>query len=633
MPALVPFDTLPELFTGLVDHYRGREVTALRYKDTDRETWVGITWEELNRRVEALAGYLHSRGVRPGDRVAILSENRPEWVIIDLAAQVLGGVNVSLYTTLPADQVAYILRDSGSQIFFTSTTIQQRKAEEIFESCPDLSEVVTMTDPGSDPASYVRTWTEVTAEGRSYWDEHRGKLSSIRDEVGPDDLASLIYTSGTTGQPKGVMLTHENFCSNVKSALSVVPFDDRDHHLSFLPLCHSFERTAGYFAVMACGATISYAESINAVSRNLQEESPTVMISVPRLFEKTYNMVNRKMEEGSVARKILFDWAVRVGRRFARKKIAGDTPGPLLRAQNRIARRLVFSKLHERLGGNLDFAVSGGAALSREIAEFFLAAGIPVVEGYGLTETAPILTANPIDRPRPGAVGHVIPGVTVAIRDLETGDLVGRLGGDDYPSELDTPEGEILVKGPNVMEGYWNDEEATEAAFDEDGWFHTGDVGQFEDGYLTITDRVKHMLVSAGGKNVYPGPIEDEFKTVRWIDQIMVVGEGREFLAALVVPDFDELTAFAREEGILYGDPADLLEKEAVQELFEREFKKYSKKASGHEKIRRFRLLDEPFTVENGLLTPTLKLRRREIEREYGDVIDQMYAEVMSRSR
>lgn len=631
MPALVPFDTIPEMFTGVADHYRGNPRAALRYKDTSLDQWIGITWDELENRVEALAGYLHESGIRPGDRVAILSENRPEWVIIDLATQILGGVNVSLYTSLPEHQVAYIVNDSGSKLLFTSTTLQQRKAQDVFDDCPDLNEVVTMSDRDDDLPEFVRHWTNVTAEGKNYWQQHEEELRPLREEVEPDDLASLIYTSGTTGQPKGVSLTHENFCSNVKAALSVVPFDDTDHHLSFLPLFHSFERTAGYHAVMACGATISYAESVNAVSRNLEEVHPTVMISVPRLFERMYGLVFKSMEDGSSIKKKVFSWAVNIGRKTAKKKLAGKTPGPLLRMQQKLADRLVFSKLHEKLGGNLRFAVSGGAALSKEIGEFFMAAGIKIIEGYGLTETAPIVSANPMDRPRFGTVGHVLPGVTVAIQRLEDKTIIGQLRGEDYPTNLSTAEGEILVKGPNVMKGYWNDEPGTRDAFDDEGWYHTGDVGCFDEGYLTITDRVKHMIVSKGGKNIYPGPIEDQFKTVRWIDQIMVVGEGREFLCALVVPEFEELEKYARQENISFSDTEELLKHSDIQSLFKQTFRDYSRTASSHEKIRRFRLLNEPFTVDNGLMTPTLKLRRKNIERTYQDTIQAMYDEVLSR--
>lgn len=629
MPAIVPFDTLPQLFNRLAAHYAGRQHPALGYKDRRSKAWVDITWDELLQTVHAMAGYLHKRGVRRGDRVAILSENRPEWTITDLATQLLGGVNVSLYTSLPASQVGYIVKDSGSKIFVTSTSIQLRKAEQIFDDCPDLEEIISMSELRTDRPPYVRNWDDVMAEGAAYWQEHEAELAAIADDVKPDDLCALIYTSGTTGTPKGVMLTHENFCSNAKAALERVPFGPDDHHLSFLPLCHSFERTAGYTAVFACGAKVTYAESIDTVSKNLVEVSPTVMISVPRLFEKVYNLIAKSVEEGSSVKKRIFSWSVDAGMKAAHARHNGRGAGLLLKAQQNLAHRLVFSKLHEKLGGNLRFAVSGGAALPRKIGEFFQAAGITIIEGYGLTETAPVLTINPFGRPRYGTVGHVIPGVTIAIQRTSDLKIVGQLSGEDYPSNLTTEEGEIIARGPNIMKGYWNNEEATREAIDPDGWYHTGDVGRFEDGYLVITDRIKHMIVSAGGKNIYPGPIEDQFKTVQWIDQILVVGEGREFLTALVVPQFEALQKYARDHEIAFEDDADLIQKPEIQKLFEEEFRNYSRQAAAHEKIRDFRLLTEAFSVENDMLTPTMKPKRRIIEERYADLIESMYASVV----
>jgi long-chain acyl-CoA synthetase len=623
MPALVDFETIPQLFNRLASYYEGRDRTFLRYKEDD--TWKTHSWEAVRRQVRQVAGYLHRAGVRKGDRVAILSENRPEWLITDLATQLLGGVNVSIYTTLPADQAAYILQNSGARQLILSRPLQQRKAFDCFDDCPDLEGVVTTSAPEKNPP-WLTTWDEALNEGGAYWDEHEDDLALLAGQVEPDDLCALIYTSGTTGQPKGVMLTHRNLCSNAKAAHRRVHITDEDHHLSFLPLCHSFEHTTGYIAVMAAGATISFAESIEAISKNLPEVQPTLMISVPRLFEKMYNIVTKQIEEGSALQKRIFDWAVQTGRRAAEAK-KGDGAVPwTLQAQNALAQRLVFSKLHEKLGGNLNLAVSGGAALPKQIGQFFEAAGVPVAEGYGLTETAPVLAVNPPDAPRYGTVGAILSGVTVAIRRLDDDAIAGQLSGDDHPSDLTTDEGEILVKGPNVMQGYWQDEEATRRAFDDDGWFRTGDVGRFEDGYLAITDRLGHMIVSRGGKNIYPGPIEDAFKSVPDISQILVVGEGRSFLTALIVPDLEALREHADEQGWTYDSDEELLARPEVQGRFEDPIREYGRDAAPHERIRNFALLAEPFTVENGLLTPTMKPRRRRIEERYADRIDEMYA-------
>ena len=625
MPALVKFSTAPELFRNLVAHFEGSGRAALSYKDRYSKEWVDITWDEIHERVMDLAAYLYERGVRKGDRVAVLVENRPEWAMIDLATQWLGGVNVSLYTSLPASQVQFIVHDSGSKFLFVSTSIQLRKAEEIFESCPDLTEVVTMSELRSEHGAFVRHWDDVMAEGASYRETHAEELQRQPDAVTADDVSALIYTSGTTGEPKGVMLTHRNFSSNILAALDLVPFGPDDHHLSFLPLCHSFERTAGYLAVLSCGARVSYAESIDTVSRNLGEVHPTVMISVPVLFEKVYNTIKRTVEEGSAIKRMIFDWSVAAGRSAADARRNGKSAGPILRAQQRLAHRLVFAKLHDRLGGNLRFAVSGGAALPKEVGEFFEAAGIVIIEGYGLTETSPVVTANPIDAPRYGTVGHVLPGVTVAIQSLEDQRMLGEQRGDDYPSSLTTKEGEILAKGPNIMKGYWGRDEATKEAIDADGWYHTGDVGRFEDGYLMITDRIKHMIVSAGGKNIYPGPIEERLKSLTIIDQIVVIGERREYLTALVIPNIDALKKYAEDNGISASSDEDLLSRPEIQKLFDTEFRSYSRSVAAHEKIRGFRILSEPFSVDNGLLTPTMKPRRRAIGERYAALIDEMY--------
>lgn len=629
MPAQVEFDTIPQLFRRLCSRYRGQERPVLRYKERN-VGWHDITWEQLEDRAQGLAGTLHQNGIRPGDRVALLSENRPEWAVTDLGAQLIGGVNVSIYTSLPPSKVAYILRDSEAAACVVSVPVQRKKIEEIVDECPALETVIVMSELPDNPPRYMIHWDEGIASGCEYWSEHEDELTAIAGDISPEDPSALIYTSGTTGEPKGVVLTNRNFCSNVKAALQRVPFGEKDHHLSFLPLAHAFERTAGHIAVLAAGATISYAESVEAVSRNLTEVEPTIMISVPRMFEKIYNRVTKKASEGGQIKQKLFEWAVRTGKKHIEaQQSEGDSPGPWLDVQKAIAQRLVFSTLHEKLGGNLRFAVSGGAALPKEIGTFFQAAGVTIIEGYGLTETAPVISVNPLEAPRYGTVGHILPGVSVAIQSMEDDGRIGELHGNDYPTGLSTEEGEILVKGPNVMKEYWQRPEETRAAFDPDGWYHTGDVGRFDQGYLQITDRLKHMIVSRGGKNIYPGPIEETFKTKAWVDQIIVLGEGRSFLTALVVPDFESIRMRARDHDIdesAYSDE-ELIQHEDIYDLFEQLFRTFNREAAAHEKIRNFRLLSEPFTVEAGTLTPTLKLRRNVIQDRYADRIDAMYEE------
>jgi long-chain acyl-CoA synthetase len=619
MPALVPFRTIPELFRNLTAHFAGQGRAMLTYKDKKSKQWVNLTYEDVQAQVEAFAGFLHARGIRPGDRVAILAENRPEWVVADLATQLLGAVNVSLYTTLPPSQVGYIVKDSGSKIFVVSTPMQLRKAEEVFDRCPELETLVAM-EPRKDRTPQTVTWDDALREGANHYKAHAAEIAALGEAVRPDDLCALIYTSGTTGVPKGVMLTHENFCENVNSSLGRLDFGPTDVHLSFLPLCHSFERTAGYTAVMSCGARIAYAESVDAVSKNLPEVQPTVLISVPRVFERVYAGVMKGLEGQSPAKVKIFDWAVRTGRKVAAVRAAGKTPGPILAAQQKVAHALVFSKLHEKLGGRVRFAVSGGAALPRHIGEFFEAAGLRIIEGYGLTETSPVLSFNPMHAPRFGTVGHVIPGVTIGI--YREGQIIAQQKGDDYPSNLDTDEGEIVAKGPNIMRGYWGNDAATREAIDDQGWYHTGDVGRFEDGYLRITDRIKHMLVSKGGKNIYPGPIEDQLKGMsNLIEQLIVLGEGREFLTVLVVPNADAAKA-------LTGETTDEAARAhpKVEEELRKVIKAYSRTAASHEKVRDLRVLAEPFTIENEMMTPKMSLKRKAIEQHHAALIEGMYA-------
>lgn len=626
--AIVTFKTIPEMFIRLSEYYQDKDQPALRYKDKKTKQWEDISWATYRERVEAFAAFLYHKGVRKGDRVAILSENRPEWTIADYGTQLIGAITVSLYTTLPPKDVAYILKDSGSRVFVVSTNIQLKKAEEIFDECTELHEIISITPP-KNPATHITVWDEVMEKGRAYWGQYGATIMNEFERTTEHDVSSLIYTSGTTGNPKGVMLTHKNFCSNVHAALQRIELLPGELHLSFLPLSHSFEQTAGYHAIQAIGGIIAYAESVEAVINNLSEVHPSVLISVPRVFERAYNVIIKNVEEGSPTKKRIFYWALETGMKMAEARANFKNPNPILTAQYKLATKLVFSKIHERFGGRVRLAVSGGAALPAAIGNFFNAAGIPIVEGYGLTETSPVININPQNRPVYGTVGHVIPDVTVAIQRLSDNQIIGQLSGNDYPSTFSCEEGEILCKGPNIMKGYWNNEQATKDAIDADGWFHTGDIGKFVDGYLKITDRLKHMLVSKGGKNIYPGPIEDLFKTNPLIDQIMVVGEAKEFLTALVVPNGDNLIAWAKTNDVAYRNPEELNTNKAFLDAISKGFREYSKNAASHEKIRDFRIVVEPFTVENGMMAPTLKLKRKVIEKQYADLIDAMYAEVV----
>ena len=622
MPTIVAFETLTDLFQNVVAKYKNSDKTAFAYKPTADEPYKTIRWSEVEEDVKAVASYLIDQDIRMEDRVAILSENRYEWAVVDLAIQMVGAINVSLYATLPPKQCEFILKDSGAKLFFVSTGIQLKKAVEVFDACDDLTQIIAFDEPKVQKyieKDYVKLFDTVCTAGSKTEPQHSGELKNRVKSISPEDVATLIYTSGTTGQPKGAMLTHRNIVSNVKAAHEAISISDSDRCLSFLPLCHSFERTGGYYAMMAGGAEIYYAESVDTVARNMLEAHPTIVVSVPRLFEKIYNLVTKNVQQGSAIQQSIFNWALSVGEKYWHGKRG------IVSVQKTVADKLVFDKLKERTGGNIKFFVSGGAALPAEIGAFFMSAGLNILEGYGLTETSPVMCCNRYGDEKMGTVGKVINGVTVGIQRLDDNEIVASLSGEEYPSDLTSEPGEILNRGPNTMKGYWKNEEATREMIDENGWLHTGDVGRFVDGRLQITDRIKHMIVNAGGKNIYPGPIEDMFKTSKWIDQLVVVGEKQAYMAALIVPDFETLEGHARQNDISYDTIEELLEKEAVINLFSKEVRSFSKELASHEKIRDFRLLPQEFSVETGELTPTLKVKRRVIENKYGHLIEDIF--------
>ncbi len=623
MPTVVAFETLTDLFLNLSKKYKGTDKTAFARKPKTDEPYETINWDQVHEDAHTLAAYMIKHGIEAGDRVAILSENRYEWAVVDLAMHLIGAVNVSLYTSLPPKQCEYILKNSEAEMFFVSTGIQLKKAREVFDNCEHLNRVIAFDEPNISSYlddAYVSLFDEVMTEGAKELPKVQDEIDRRSKAIEPEDLATLIYTSGTTGKPKGAMLTHRNIVSNIKAAHQRIDIMETDRCLSFLPLCHSFERTAGYYAMMAGGAEIYYAESVDTVAKNMTEAHPTIIMSVPRLFEKIYNLVSKSVEEGSAVKQKIFDWAQKVGRKYA------DGERGLVSMQKKLADKLVFDKLKERTGGRIRFFVSGGAALPAEIGHFFMGAGLHIIEGYGLTETSPVMCCNTYGDEKMGTVGKVLPGVTVAIQRLEDSKIIAEISGENYPTDHNSEQGEILCKGPNVMKGYWKNDEATREMIDDDGYLHTGDVGKFVDGKLQITDRIKHMIVNAGGKNIYPGPIEDLFKTSKWIDQLVVVGERQPYMAALIVPDFEALEEHAEEEGIEYDSIEDLIQKDEVQKIYSKEVRSHSKDLASHEKIRDFRIVPNEFTVETGELTPTLKIKRRIVEDKYGHLINDIFS-------
>jgi long-chain acyl-CoA synthetase len=564
--------------------------------------WVHISGEAFIRRVRHVALGLARLGIRAGDRVALLSENRPEWSITDLAILSIGAVNVPIYTTQAVDQVRFILEDCGARALFVSGKRVFKHARKGLDNIDSLKTIVFFEGDSTGEVAGGLTLADVETTGAELDDQEPGAFESLAKPVQPDDLATIIYTSGTTGTPKGVMLTHMNFISNVIAATDVLPIVPTDVALSVLPLSHIFERTC-FYVFCYNGVSVYYAASFDQVGEYLREVRPTIMTAVPRLFEKVYHRIVKKGLSAGGWRSKVFERSLQVGQRYAELKDKGEKIPPLLEVRQAIANRLVFAKWREGIGGRLRYFVSGGAPLSPALSYSFLAAGIPILQGYGMTETC-IVSANRPDNNRVGSVGRPFEGIDVAI----------------------AADGEILVKGPGVMRGYYNHPEATDAVI-KDGWFATGDVGHFDaEGRLFITDRKKDLFKLSNGKYVAPQLLESLLKQSALVNQVVVVGAGRKQPAALVVPDWESLKSALRSAEIsVSANHSELCRDSRVVKLVQSELVSLTAGLAEHERVRRIALLAEEFTIDSGALTPTLKVKRRVVDQEYGDQIEELY--------
>jgi long-chain acyl-CoA synthetase len=602
MSAPIPPGTLTQLFFDTVERFGYKDAC---YRCKAAGAWHTYTHQDVLRKVTHTALALKRLGVRRGDRVAILAENRPGWAIADYACLSLGAPSVPIYPSLPPTQIRFILADSGAKAIFVSTAPQTAKIREIRAELPALVHVMAMSADAVGDG--VIGWKEVYALGEEA--ERAGEGKDFRAEAltaRPDDLATIIYTSGTTGDPKGVMLSHDNIWFNVKSALIAFDLGPEDITLSFLPLSHIFERMVGHYALFSVGATINYAENMDTVPQDIADVRPTFVSSVPRLYEKIYARAFENARAGGLVRTRIFFWAKGVGDRWAEAVIAGRTPPLLTRLQYPLAAKLVFSKMQARTGGRMRFFVSGGAPLEPDIAKFFFGAGLPIYEGYGLTETSPLITANLPRAMRLGTVGRAITGVEVRIEE----------------------DGEILTRGRHVMKGYYKNPEATADVLLADGWFRTGDIGEMDaDGYLRITDRKKDLIVTAGGKNVAPQPIEGLAKRSKYVANAVMLGDKRKFCIMLVVPHFEQLERWANYRKLVYADHNGLIRLPLAQAKMEKEVFRHLEGLASYEMPKRILLLEHDFTIESGDLTPTLKVRRRVVERTYQRRIDAVYAE------
>jgi long-chain acyl-CoA synthetase len=562
-----------------------------------------LSYREFADQVQDLSLGLLELGLTPGDRVAILSENRPEWAIADYACLTARCTDVPIYPTLPSKQVEYNLCDSGAVAILVSTRHQLEKVHALRQRVPALRHVIAFDEEAA--GSGVLSLAEVRAQGRAAR-SRRTSWKADALEVKPEDLATLIYTSGTTGDMKGVMLTHGNITSNVTICRELFDFGATDECLSFLPLSHIFERMFGHYSMFNAGVLITYAESVDTVAADMERWRPTLMASVPRLYEKIYGRVLERVRGGSALKRRLFFWAKSVGENWVELRLAKQPVPAGLGAKQWLGDHLVFAKLRARTGGRLRFFISGGAPLSPEIARFFHAAGMPILEGYGLTETSPVIAVNTFEHLRLGTVGLPIPGVDVKI----------------------APDGEILTRGPNVMVGYYRKPDATAEAVDEEGWFHTGDIGMLDpDGFLRITDRKKDIIVTAGGKNIAPQPIEALAKTSKFVSNAVMLGDRRRFPIMLVVPNLQTLTAWAAGQGIRSADTEALLAIPKVQSKMDREVRTTLRDLAGYEVPKKLLLLPRDFSVESGELTPTLKIKRRVVEQRHRAAIEALYLE------
>jgi long-chain acyl-CoA synthetase len=593
-------DTLAGMFWSRVE--KSGSQPAQMFKQGG--AWKTLTWREVGEVVREVALGLIALGRQKGETIALLSASRAEWVQADFAIFSAGCITVPVYPTYPPDLIAYVVNDSQARTIIVEDATQLAKVLEARDKMPGVENIVVIAGyEATQPPKTVMTWETLRRLGRDHETAHRSTLAERVAGTRPDDLASIVYTSGTTGPPKGVMQTHGNHIGALAAGRNATPVDEQWVHLLFLPLAHSFARLESFLGVYR-GLTTAFAENLDKVGENLKEVRPHFICSVPRVFEKVYAKILAGVAAGPPLKKKIFQWAIGVGREVSRHQQRGQPVPPLLAVKRAIANKLVFSKLQAALGGRLQWAVSGGAPLSRDIAEFFHAAGILLLEGYGLTETCPALTFNRPDRYKFGSVGQALEGIDVKI----------------------AADGEILAKGPNIAKGYFKQPEATAEVFEPSGWFHTGDIGRLdEDGFLFITDRKKDLIVTAGGMNIAPQNIENLLKADPFISQVMVYGDRRPYPVALITLNPDELQKFAREQGILSSDPSVIVKHPKVVERISRTVEEKNSQLQSYAKIKKFTILGGDFTLEGGELTPTLKVKRKVVAQKYTNALEELY--------
>ena len=597
-------ETVPDLFYASLE--RDFPVALAYRKDGAFAT---ISHRELQAQVERLALALEGRGLKRGDRLAILSENRPEWAVADYACALSGLISVPIYATLNLPQTAFILRHSRARWVVCSTPEQLAKVLDLGQELPDLEAAVLCAGTApAHPSRPVCRWEDLLAEGARA-EARRPEVRERSRTLEGSDLLTIIYTSGTTGDPKGAMLSHGNIVSNVIAGLGILQPHPGERILSLLPLSHIFERTCGHYIMLYAGVSIYYAESLQTIPRDLLEVRPEILLAVPRIYEKSYARIREQVNAGGYPSRLVFHLVMGIGRKVAPYLYQERRPGLGLRLAMKLCDRLVFSKVRARFGGRIRLAACGGAPVQPAILEFFWAAGIPIFEGYGLTETSPILALCAQGEMKPGYVGRPIMNVWK---------------GKPFVTLAD--DGEILCRGPNVMLGYWDNVPATREAIDEQGYFHTGDIGEMDvHGRIKITDRKKEILVTSGGKNIAPQPLENALRADKYIEQAVVIGDRRHFVAAILVPNFAELRRWAGHKKLAFETDAELVAlPEAVAKVMRR-VERINASFSNFEQIKKIILLEKELTPESGLLTPSLKIRRRAVNEAFQERINRLY--------
>jgi len=594
------YNTIAEMFLNTVSNHGNKELFYYK-KGND---WSSINGKTILYTVTDLSNAILGQSLSKGDRVGIISNNSPKWAMADYGIICSGCVTVSIYPTLTPEQTEYIINDSELKILFLENEDQLEKINEIWAKCPSLSLVVMMNESFDQETEKIVKYSSFLDMGMDFSKKNKNSFDIACKSIKEDDLLTLIYTSGTTGTPKGVMLTHKNLVSNIKATIEMQQFNNDETFLSFLPLSHVFERMTGHFSGFSIGARTYYAESIEKVADNMGEAKPTVVISVPRLYEKIHAKIINGLKSAPSIKKKLFFWALNIGKKVSLLIRSGQKVPFLLKIKHGIANKLIYSKVRDRFGGNLKYFVSGGAPLSEKLAEFFHSLGILIVEGYGLTETSPVLTCNSASAFKFGTVGKPLNNVTIKIAN----------------------DGEIIAKAPSVMVGYYRKEDKTKEAIDSDGWFHTGDIGEIdEQGFLKITDRKKSLIVTSGGKNIAPAPIENAICNSIYVEQAVVIGDKRNFVSALIVPNFDAIKVFLTENSISCSSSEAIIDHEKVLKLFDSEIKNSMAGFAKFETVKKYKLLPNLWTIEKGEITPSLKVVRKVVELNYQSVIDSMY--------